>query len=308
MRKLILAVCCLITSTFILLNYINAGVALLIGMGLSLLLTNPYAAFCRKQSSLVLKVAIVGMGFGLSLTTVSTTAIDTAVITFISIALALVAGTGIFKLLKVPQKTSILISSGTAICGGSAIAAVSPVIRANHEQTAMAVTVVFLLNIVALYVFPELGALLQMTQQEFGIWAALAIHDTSSVVGAAATYGEEALNIATTTKLARALWIIPLSLVMSLIYHRGKKGISFPLFIILFILASAVTTVLPQFQLIYDNVYYLAKQAMVLALFILGLGITPQVFKSLDLRPMIFGIILWILLACSSLFLVFYWY
>jgi uncharacterized membrane protein YadS len=178
------------------------------------------------------------------------------------------------------------------------------VLNSKPEHTAIAVTVIFLLNLVALFLFPVIGHWLNMSQFEFGVWAALSIHDTSSVVGAAASYGEEALTIATTTKLARALWILPLTLIASILFRAEKSRVSIPIFIILFIGASLIVSLLPQFQTTYELLAYSGRRIMVLALFLLGLGITPEIIRSINMKPFMLGVLLWITLAASSLMVI----
>ncbi len=258
----------LITVFSIFFGYISAGVALIIGIIISNSLSHPWIDLSRKLSGHLLKTSIVLMGFGLNIDLVWTTARSTFLITSASIALSLIAGVILFKSLKIHRETGWLISSGTAICGGSAIAAVSQTIRSKPERTAMALTIVFLLNMIGLFLFPLIGQHLLMSQEAFGLWAALAIHDTSSVVGAAATYGEQALEIATTTKLARALWIIPLVLIFSMTQKEQGK-FSFPLFIVFFVIASIVATLLPQLNILFESISSLGKNLIVVSLFIL---------------------------------------
>nr|WP_256489800.1 putative sulfate exporter family transporter [Pleionea sp. CnH1-48] len=288
-------------SIAIFVGLLSAGVALLAGLVLALTLGNPFVSHCRTYSGHALKVAIIGLGFGLSIQSVVLTAKETFWLTLATIVIAMVSGFLLTRWLKLDKNTGLLISSGTAICGGSAIAAVSQAISSRGEQTIIAVTVVFLLNLVALFVFPPLGHWLELTQQEFGTWAALAIHDTSSVVGAAADYGKQALETATTAKLARALWIIPLTLVITLLSNQQGGRINIPVFIILFVLASVIASLLPQFSFIFESVAWLAKQLLVFALFLLGLSFDKAVLKQLNSRPLILGVALWVILASSSL-------
>ncbi|NVJ60240.1 MAG: putative sulfate exporter family transporter [Gammaproteobacteria bacterium] len=284
-------------------DYLNAGWALLCGLVISLGLEHPWQAHCRKHSSLVLKASIVGLGFGLNIHVLADTAANTFLITVLSIALALICGFILMKLLCVQKETGHLISSGTAICGGSAIAAISQSIKADNEHTTVAVTVVFLLNLAGLYLFPYLGEVLNLTEFEFGLWAALAIHDTSSVVGAAAIFGDEALKVATTTKLARALWIIPLSIAYAIYARNGESKFSIPLFIVLFVLATIISYYFPA-PSIYSVLYQIARVLLVIALFMMGLGISRHMLRNINMRPMLMGIILWLLLALSSLSLI----
>ncbi len=284
---------------------LNAGLALLAGLGIALTLQHNYGDFCRKYSALLLKIAIVGLGFSLNVYQLIESTQEIFLITFISIAVAVAAGLVLYRLLNVQEETGLLITSGTAICGGSAIAAVSQVIKSRPDQTAMAVTVVFLLNIVALYVFPLLGEWLELSQRQFGIWAALAIHDTSSVLGAAAQFGDESLTIATTTKLFRALWIIPLTLVIAAFSKNKESKPQIPIFILLFVLAAIANSYFPLGQ-VAESVAFISKRVLIFALFLLGLGVTPSILKNVDTRPLFLGTVLWLIIAATSLLLVIY--
>ncbi len=296
----------LLACSLILFGYLSVTTGLLSGIMIALIFRHSWSVKARQLSSSSLQVAIVLMGFGLNSSQIIEVAQSTFPYIALSITICCVVGWCLFRLLRVERETGILITSGTAICGGSAIAAVSRVINSRPEQTAIAVTVVFLLNLVALFLFPLIGEWLQMSQYQFGVWAALAIHDTSSVVGAAAAYGDEALAIATTTKLARALWIIPLTIMASLLVNRDKSRITVPLFILGFVAASFVSSSLPQFQNVFDLLSYAGRLVMVLALFLLGLGITPEILRAINLKPFALGILLWLTLAASSLFLIKY--
>ncbi len=296
----------LLASSLILFGYLSVTTGLLSGIMIALIFRHSWSVKARQLSSSSLQVAIVLMGFGLNSNQIIEVAQSTFPYIALSITICCVVGWCLFRLLRVERDAGILITSGTAICGGSAIAAVSRVINSRPEQTAIAVTVVFLLNLVALFLFPLIGEWLQMSQYQFGVWAALAIHDTSSVVGAAAAYGDEALAIATTTKLARALWIIPLTIMASLLVNRDKSRITVPLFILGFVAASFVSSSLPQFQNVFDLLSYAGRLVMVLALFLLGLGITPEILRAINLKPFALGILLWLTLAASSLFLIKY--
>jgi uncharacterized integral membrane protein (TIGR00698 family) len=225
---------------------------------------------------------------------------------FGTLALGYVAG----RFLVVPTKTSTLISSGTAICGGSAIAAVGPVINAEHDEMSVSLGTVFILNSVALFLFPVLGHALGLTENQFGIWAAIAIHDTSSVVGAAQAYGAEALATATTVKLARALWIAPIALMFAFLYRKGdadaKAKVAIPWFIFLFIGAAAFRTYAPTFIIpsIFDSLVNLAKAGMTMTLFLIGASLTPRTLKKVGIRPLIQGVLLWIVISLTALWAV----
>jgi len=291
----------------IFLGYINAGIALLIGLFLALSVGNPIRHHTQKWAGFLLKASVIGLGFGLNLKALWVTTQQGLGLTVLTIFSALTLGLILGKLLGVRSNLAKLISVGTAICGGSAIAAMAPTINADQEDTAVAISVVFILNGVALYAFPFVGHYLQLTQQQFGLWAALGIHDTSSVVGAASVYGQEALTIATTTKLARALWIIPLVLLASWQmarkqHHAVEAKIKLPLFILYFILASAITTFVP---FVADHLapilVYLAKAGLITSLLFMGAGFTRATLRTLSVKPMIQAIILWISLSTGSL-------
>ncbi len=262
-------------------------------------------------ASLLLKIAIVLLGFSLPLAELWGTARDSFVLTISVIAGALILGLLIARLFKLDNQQGWLISSGTAICGGSAIAAVGSSIKANSHNMVISLAIVFILNAVALFVFPAIGHWLELSQNQFGLWAALGIHDTSSVVGAAAVYGEEALEVATTTKLSRALWIIPLAIVASISQHSGKIKFSLPLFIVFFLLASAVSSFLLSPELMAQVGTYIkpaSKNLFALSLLWMGTSLNRAAIKSIPLRSMLLGIILWLAVSISSLYVVMHWY
>ncbi len=293
------------------LQYLNAGMGLLAGLVFALTLGNPYRDHTQKWAGFLLKASVVGLGFGLDLQTLWSTTQNGIWLTISTIFFALFAGLLLGRLLGVQGKLSMLISTGTAICGGSAIAAMSPTIQAKQEQTVIAISIVFILNGIALYVFPVLGHYFELTQQQFGLWAALGIHDTSSVVGAASLYGEEALEIATTTKLARALWIIPLvlgaSMYMNKTQHQHNKAkITIPYFIFLFMLAASITTFIPAAVAMTPLIVFYAKIGLVLSLLFMGAGITRKLLKTLDIKPMIQAVVVWLMISSGSLVAILY--
>ncbi|MCW9028180.1 MAG: putative sulfate exporter family transporter [Kangiella sp.] len=262
-------------------------------------------------ASLLLKIAIVLLGFSLPLTELWGTAKDSFVLTVSVIAGALILGLLIAKLFKLDKQQGWLISSGTAICGGSAIAAVGTSIKASSHNMVISLAIVFILNAVALFVFPAVGHWLDLTQSQFGLWAALGIHDTSSVVGAAAVYGEEALDVATTTKLSRALWIIPLAIIASMSQHSGKIRFSLPLFIVFFLLASSVSSFLMSPELMAQVGTYIkpaSKNLFALSLLWMGTSLNKAAIKAIPFRSMLLGIILWLAVSISSLYVVMQWY
>ena len=256
----------------------------------------------------MLKISVVGLGFGMNLHHAIEAGKDGLLFTICSIVLTLLVGWGLGKWFKNDNKISFLISSGTAICGGSAIAAISPIVNADEKQMSVALGTIFILNSLALLIFPAIGHGLDMTQQQFGLWCAIAIHDTSSVVGAAARYGQEALVIATTIKLERALWIIPLSLLTVFFVKGANKKNNIPYFIGLFILAMCLSTYLPQFKNEYSLIVQGAKKGLTITLFLIGAGLSLDTIKAVGVKPFLQGIILWILICLFSLAAIIYTY
>ncbi|HLV93392.1 MAG TPA: putative sulfate exporter family transporter [Aequorivita sp.] len=285
-------------------GYISSPVALVGGFLFSYFLGHPFLSLNGKAVSWLLKIAVVGLGFGMNLSETFKAGKDGFILTVFSIAATLILGYFLGKLLKMDRKSSHLISSGTAICGGSAIAAVAPVIKASDKDISISLGVIFLLNSIALIVFPPLGNLLGLSQYQFGLWAAIAIHDTSSVVGAAYTFGEEALKVATTVKLARALWIIPLSLISVFIFKGKGKSVKIPYFIFLFVLAIIINSYLPIPYMITEGITSVSKSLLVLTLFLIGAGLSIDKIKSAGWKPMILGISLWAFISISSILVI----
>ena len=283
---------------------IGIGMSLLLGIAYALIIGNHYQLKCQWASGLILKSSIVLLGFSLQFVEVIETAKETLTITIVTIVFALVVGVLLGKLLKIDQKLSFLIASGTAICGGSAIAAVAPAVHARPAHIIISISIVFILNALGLLIFPELGQYLGMNQYDFGLWAALGIHDTSSVVGAAASYGEEALQVATTTKLSRALWIIPLVFVASFLFHNPNKRFSVPVFILLFLAATLSTMFIPYPTAVTTGVKTVAKTGMAISLFLLGTGLSKQTFSSIQWSAFLQGLVLWVLVCTSSYWLI----
>jgi uncharacterized integral membrane protein (TIGR00698 family) len=257
----------------------------------------------HKYASKILQASIVLMGFGMSLNAVISSSKTGFLETVVSVTTVMLRGILLGKLFKVEKNIALLIATGTAICGGSAIAAVAPILNSKNYQNSFALIVVFVLNAVALFLFPFIGHKLGLSQETFGNWAAIAIHDTSSVVGAGAIYGEKALQVATTVKLIRALWIIPLSLIIAFMNKNDeKKSIIFPWFILLFVLAIVFANIFPGFQASYAHFSWLGKRGMVIALFLIGSNITVSEIKKSGPRSFALGIILWAVIAVGSLF------
>lgn len=281
--------------------FISPAVALFIGLVFSFIGIKHDSL--HKYTSKILQASIVLMGFGMSLSDVIASSKTGFIETIISVTVVMFLGIVLGKLLKVEKNTSLLIASGTAICGGSAIAAVAPIINSKSYQTSFALIVVFVLNAIALFIFPVVGHNLGLSQEAFGNWAAIAIHDTSSVVGAGAIYGEKALQVATTVKLIRALWIIPLSLIIAFVNKSDdKKSIKFPWFILFFVLAIIFANIFPSMQSSYDHFSWLGRRGMVVALFLIGSNITIGEIKKSGPRSFVLGISLWIIISVGSLF------
>lgn len=283
---------------------IGIGMSLLLGIAYALVIGNHYQLRCQWASGLILKSSIVLLGFSLPFVEVLETAKETLTITIVTIVFALVVGVLLGKLLNIDRKLSFLIACGTAICGGSAIAAVAPAVHARPAHIIISISIVFILNALGLLIFPELGQYLGMNQYDFGLWAALGIHDTSSVVGAAASYGEEALQVATTTKLSRALWIIPLVFVASFLFHNPNKRFSVPVFILLFLAATLSTMLIPYPTAFTTGVKTVAKIGMAVSLFLLGTGLSKQTFSSIQWSAFLQGLVLWVLVCTSSYWLI----
>jgi len=262
---------------------------------------HPYLRLNHRATHILLKVSVVGLGFGMNINSALRAGKEGFIFTVISIVITLILGIYIGKLLKINKKISYLISAGTAICGGSAIAAISPVIKAKENQISIAIGSIFILNSIALFVFPALGLALNLSQSQFGMWCAIAIHDTSSVVGAASKYGAEALEIATTVKLGRALWIIPLSFLSTLIFKNRGRKIKIPYFIGLFVLAMIANTYLPLVQEYNHYLTDIAKAGLTVTLFLIGCGLNRKTIKSVGIKPLIQGLIIWAFITLAAL-------
>lgn len=299
-RKVIFILLALLCLT----PFISAPVALLLGLIVANTIGHPYLQHNGKATKKLLQISVIGLGFGMNLHSAIKAGKEGLLFTIASILGTLVLGYFIGKLLKMERKTSHLISSGTAICGGSAIAAVGPVINADPRQMSVALGIVFILNSVALFVFPPIGHALHLSETQFGIWSAIAIHDTSSVVGAASKYGAHALEVATTVKLARALWIIPLSLGTALVFKDGSSKIKIPWFIGLFILAMVLNTYMPAFGPVAPFIVKVAKAGLTLTLFLIGAGLSLPMIRSVGVRPLIQGVVLWIVISLAALWAV----
>ena len=289
---------------FCLLPFVDPPIALLLGIILSQVNGHPFAKHNGKLVKILLQGSVVGLGFGMNLFEAAKAGREGLLFTISTIALTFLAGIFLGRLFKIDKKIAYLISTGTAICGGSAIAAVSPVIGAKAEQMSVSLGTVFILNSVALLIFPFIGHFFDMSQPQFGLWAAIAIHDTSSVVGAAAKYGAEALQIATTVKLERALWIIPLSFITAVAFRNKNSKVNIPYFIFFFVGAMALNTFLPQLHDAGQIILLIARKGLTITLFLIGAGLTKETLKAVGVKPLILGIILWVLISVSSLFVI----
>ncbi|MBP3343443.1 MAG: putative sulfate exporter family transporter [Bacteroidales bacterium] len=291
--------------------FVSPAVALFAGIVLALFVGNPYGALSKKVSKYLLQAAVVGLGFGMNLHESLAAGKDGIIFTIVSVTGVMVIGYSIGRMMGILPKLSYLISAGTAICGGSAIAAVSPVVKADDNETSISLAVIFTLNAIALFIFPPIGEMLGLTQNQFGLWAAIAIHDTSSVVGAASIYGEEALKVATTVKLTRALWIIPLSIVSIFIFarqNRNQEGektkINIPWFIFLFILAMVINTYISLPEGLLEVIKVASHKALSVTLFLVGCGLSVASIKKVGFKPVLLGVILWIIISVVTLFVV----
>lgn len=284
-----------------LMPFISPAIALFLGLTLGMTAGQPFPKFSKKTSKYLLQFSVVGLGFGMNLHESLKTGKEGMLFTIVSVAAVLVLGIYLGKRLMMDRKTAYLISAGTAICGGSAIAAVGPVVKANDNEMSMALGTIFILNAIALFIFPPIGHLLNMTQEQFGMWAAIAIHDTSSVVGAGAAYGEKALEIATMVKLTRALWIIPITIVTMFLFKQKGGKITIPWFIFFFILAMVANTFLTIPETVTGSLVWLAKKGLTVTLFLIGAGLSRKVIKQVGVRPMVQGVVLWVFIGLISL-------
>lgn len=284
-------------------SWVTPSVALFLGLAFALVFGQPFSGFNKKMSKKLLQYSVVGLGFGMNIEASLASGKEGMLFTIVSVFGTLLIGWLIGrKMLKVDRNTSYLISSGTAICGGSAIAAVGPVIKAKDSEMSVALGTVFILNAIALFLFPAIGKLLGLDEQQFGTWAAIAIHDTSSVVGAGAAYGEEALKVATTIKLTRALWIIPVAFLTSFIFRTKGSKVNIPWFILFFVLAMVANTYLlcdyPQIGTVVSGI---SRKCLTITMFFIGASLSPSVLKSVGVKPLVQGVLLWVIISVGSL-------
>jgi len=286
-------------------GFISAPMALFGGVVYALVLVHPFHIHSKQLAKFLLQASVVALGFGMNLHEVMQAGRSGFVYTAGSICTAMLLGLGLGYVLQVSKRASFLISAGTAICGGSAIAAVGPIAEASEEEMAVSLGTVFILNSVALLLFPLIGFEFHLTQTQFGLWSALAIHDTSSVVGATAKYGATALAVGTTVKLARALWIVPLSAVTA-VALKSKARIQWPWFILLFCGAVLLKTLLPDFSTAFGALNHLGKLGMTVTLFLIGTGLNKATLERVGVRPLLQGLVLWIIVGTSTLALIFF--
>jgi uncharacterized integral membrane protein (TIGR00698 family) len=286
--------------------WMSPPMALLLGLIVAQFIGHPFLHLNQKATSTLLQVSVVGLGFGMNVSSALQAGRQGFVFTIFSIAGTLLLGMFLGKLFKIEKKTSYLISAGTAICGGSAIAAISPIINAEEKQISVALGTIFILNAVALFIFPWIGHALHLSETQFGLWCALAIHDTSSVVGAASKYGPHALEVATTVKLARALWIIPVAIFTTILFKSKANTIKIPYFIALFIVAMLLNTYVPAVHAIAFYCTAIGKTGLTLTLFLIGAGLSRKVLTSVGIKPMVQGVILWVVISTTALWAVYY--
>jgi uncharacterized integral membrane protein (TIGR00698 family) len=297
--KIVFIACLILAAS----GLISPPIALALGIAFGFSFDHPFHAHARRGSRLLLQVSVVGLGFGMNLHQVLEAGRSGFLYTAGSITVALVLGWALGKLLRVNRTTSYLISTGTAICGGSAIAAISPITGANEEEIAVSLATIFILNSVALLVFPFIGLKLGMSQTQFGLWSALAIHDTSSVVGAAARFGALALAVGTTVKLARALWIVPLSLGTAAV-KKSRARVHWPWFILFFCLAAVANTYVRPLHPAFPVLKQLGVLGLTVTLFLIGTGLSMGTIRQVGPRPLLQGVLLWIAVAAGSLALI----
>jgi len=286
---------------FCLTPWASPPIALAIGLVIALTIGHPLPRQTTSRATkLLLQASVVGLGFGANLHSVIEAGRDGILFTIATIAGTLLLGFLLGRALKVERTTAHLISSGTAICGGSAIAAVGPVVGATDEEMSVSLGTVFILNAIALFIFPPIGRALSMSQTQFGIWSAIAIHDTSSVVGAAQRFGFEAQRIATTVKLTRALWIVPLTLATAAAFRKHATRIAIPWFILFYVIASVILTyaLLPLW--ICAFIVKLARIGLVVTLFLIGAGLSRKAIVAVGFRPLLLGVLLWIAISLAS--------
>jgi len=282
---------------------LSPPLALGAGLAFGLAFVNPHQAAAKRLSRWLLQASVVGLGFGMNLTEVVRVGRSGFLYTALTIALVLALGLAIGRLLGVNRTPSFLISTGTAICGGSAIAALGPITNASEDEMAVSLGTVFVLNSAALMVFPLLGWRLHLNQTQFGLWSALAIHDTSSVVGATARYGSVALAVGTTVKLTRALWIVPVSAITAVV-RRSKTAVQWPWFILFFCCAAFANSFLPALHSAFSVANHLGRAGLIVTLYLIGTALTRETLRQVGIRPLMQGFLLWLVVSLGSLALI----
>ena len=285
-------------------SWINSLISLVLGLLFALILGNPYQGRTSEITKYLLQFSVIGIGFGTSLTAATEIGKESFYWVFVFVLLTLFVGYLLGKFFGIERTISDLITAGTSICGGSAIAAISPVIKANEKQISVSLGTIFVLSALGLLVFPIVGDLLDMSQDDFGLWAGLAIHDTSSVLGAASDYGERSLEVATTVKLARVLFIIPLVFLGSFLYKGKNTKFTFPYFILFFLVAMYINSSLPQYSETFTEIKFLAKKGLQITLFLIGASLSIENLKSVGVKPFFQGFLLWLLISIFSLIVV----
>jgi uncharacterized integral membrane protein (TIGR00698 family) len=292
------AICCF--------PFISSSWALSLGLIFSLLIGTPFKAYADKWGGYLLKISVIGLGFGIDMHSLLKAGKENIGTTTIFVLGVLLVGILLGLCLKIDRMTSLLISVGTAICGGSAIAAIGSAMKASPSQLSISTGTIFLLNAAAFFTFPVMGHWLELSQEQFGVWSAIAIHDTSSVAGAAARYGDEALKVATITKMLRIIWIIPVLIILVMGFSENRKAFKVPLFIIGFIITSCLFSFLPSYETVFTNLYAVAKQVLVVSLFLVGSGVSLAIVNQLGKRILLQAVLLWIVVSISALLFVIY--
>jgi len=296
----------LLALVFCISPLITPPFALLLGLVIAQFIGHPYMHLNHKASHILLQLSVVALGFRMNVTTALQAGKEGLLITIVSILGTLITGYLIGRIFKTNKKTSYLIAAGTAICGGSAIAAVSPVIKAEEKQISVALATTFILNALALVLFPMIGYRLHLSETQFGLWCAIAIHDTSSVVGAAGKFGNEALEIAATVKLVRALWIIPVAFFSALLFKNKETRIKIPWFIGLFVMAICLNTYVPAIQQYNKHIAGISKSVLTVTLFLIGCGLSGKTVKTIGWQPVLQGLILWLIVSVATLLAILY--
>ncbi len=306
-RKEVAKVFFFILTLLCLLPGITPPIALIIGILFAVFFSHPFLPFNNKATRILLQISVVGLGFGMNINSALQAGKSGFLFTVVSIFFTLGIGYLIGKFLKIERKTNYLISVGTAICGGSAIAAISPIIKAEEKQISIALGTIFILNSIALIVFPLIGIQLNLSQSQFGLWCAIAIHDTSSVVGAASKFGNHALEIATTVKLARALWIIPIAFLSTFLFKNKNNRVIIPYFIGLFILAMMANSYFTIVQLYSKYLVAISRTGLTITLFLIGSGLSKEAIQTVGIKPLFLGVVLWLIISITSLWVIIKW-